>query len=86
MRAPGDSCKAHIGFFWGSTAFFVVAVNTGAHQVFPLVGAAARAGDNVVDGKRWACGAAVLAAVVVAAQDVFTRQLDLLVGDAQVGA
>lgn len=63
----------------------VVARKAGAHQVFPLIDAAAGAGYHMVYREWRRRCAAVLTSVVIASEHILARQIDLLVGDADVG-
>ena len=67
--ADGGAAQAHARFGGGAAGFAVVAGAAGGDEVFPGVAAAARAGDDVVEGEVGFAQAAVLAGVAVAGED-----------------
>lgn len=62
--------QGHIGFFRCIAAFAPVTGHAGSHQVFPGVPTALVARDNVVDSQDAPLTTAILAGVVVAAQNL----------------
>jgi len=61
--------KSHVHFRRQFAAFTPVTGRAGRHEVFPCVAAALAAGNDVVEGQRAQLAAAILAGVIVAAQN-----------------
>src|SRR5690606_41612692 len=69
-RGVGLPAQAHVGLLRRAVALLGVARLAAGHDVLPGGGAAAAAGDHVVEGQVVGAAAAVLADVVVAPVDV----------------
>lgn len=82
FRLKGLATQEHIGFFGGVAPFLAVAGGAGGHQIVPTVGAALMAGDNMINGEDVGFAAAILADVIVAAQDLFFGEGDVVAGAA----
>lgn len=68
MGAFGGLFEFHVGLLGGFVGFFEVAFSAAGDEVFPGVGAAGPAGDDVVNSEFFGV-AAVLALVVVSGED-----------------
>lgn len=77
--------KRHARFFWRAIALFDIAFQAGGNDVVPAVEPAARAGDDVINGQIVPFVATVLTGVIVAVEDIATRQADFFVGYFDVG-
>ena len=60
-------------------AFFIIAVLTCAHKIIPRISAAARFRDYVVNSQFMSLYAAILAAIIIAPQNIPSREFDFLV-------
>ena len=80
LRLDGLLDKFHPCVLWSSAAFLNVALGAGADYVFPSCLAAHSHADNVVERQFTGCKAfaAILAAVLVASEDVSTIKLHVV--------
>lgn len=67
-----------------SVSLLIVAPYAGTYEVLPYVRTATSARNDMIDGQRDIRTAAILAAVPVAAKDVFSREDDFLEGNPDV--
>ena len=79
IRPAWSAAEFHIGLFGGAVAFFAVAGDTGADEVFPRIGAAGAFGNDVINRQAGlAAGAAgfatILTAMTVAQEQVAAIQ------------
>ncbi len=70
----GWALETQSGLLWGAMPFFTVAGRAGGYQVFPGVLATFAARDNMIESQIRSAGAAVLAAMIVSEEQVFTIQ------------
>src|SRR5262249_49406217 len=82
--APRHCHEQHAGLFRGAVAFLDIALQAGCHHVIPVIDAAARAREDVVDSEVVPALPAILAGVIVTMQDVASRQADLFVGNLHI--
>ncbi len=83
-RFAGHNAERHVRFFGGAVALFYIALQAGCHDVVPAVHAATRARHDVVDRQIMPAFAAIHASVIVAVENVSTRQADFFVGNFDV--
>jgi len=74
IRANGPTRERHLRFVGSLAAFYIIASQAGADQVFPRVLAAAAFRHDVIDRKSNARRAAILAFVPIAAKNIFSRE------------
>ena len=74
----------HLCLLDGSPTFAMIAVRAGSDQVGPDMLATQVAGNDMVDCEIWNMLTAVLADVIIPAQDLAFGQLDLRVGPATI--
>ncbi len=73
--------RRHIGFFRCMITFPVVTSYTRGNKIFPRIFTFTRFRHNVIDRQRHVTSSAVLAAMSIAAQNVFSREYNFFVGD-----
>src|SRR4051794_27250486 len=80
----GSPHERHLRFVGRLAPFYIVAAQTGAHQVLPGVLAAAALWHNVIDREGHTRESAILALVPIAPKDIFSGEDYLLEGYAHV--
>lgn len=78
VRADGTAGQHHLGFIWRLAAFYVIAPNARADQIFPRILATTAFRHDVIDSERNARRAAILAAVTIPPQNILPRKDHLL--------
>jgi hypothetical protein len=74
---PGGLEQGHLGFFQRASAFAMIAGGAGGNHIRPGVGATQMLGHHVVDGEIVRAPPAVLAGIIIAAEDLAAGKPDL---------
>lgn len=78
VRADGSAHKLHLRFVRCLAAFYIIAAQARAYQILPGVLATSAFRHDMIDRESDAGCAAILAAVAVSAQNIFSRQNNFL--------